>query len=627
MNVRLPDGTIIQNVPEGTTKVQLLQKLHANGHDIPGYMTQAPTQDAPAVNPFSLNTDRVEAVGQGIKNAAGGFVRSGMGIVSNLMRPIDALTGANDPNLSSLITGKPAPTAHEQRMARVDARFRNKYGINPDSTAFQAGKLGGDIAATAPIGGFLANGMRAVPMLAKFAPAVQSGGFSLGDAATGSALKNTLLRAGGGAVQGGAAAGLVNPADAPSGAMIGGMIPGVAAAGGKVGEAARQWLDDAAHKTMTRALKPTLKMHQTGQADTAVQMMLDHGINATPGGVEKIQNHISQLNQQIEDIIQNSSQTVNRSDILAALDGTRGKFMNQVDPMADVSAINGVADRFSAHPYFQQIEAQGVPLKEAVDTATLGKTQALQAAGKLKTFAAQQENLAHGGSVNLSPVQPENQLYMNAGKTGGNALSPSAYPVPFMPRVAGKYTNNLDRVPEGNSGYQDAMAAYEKRKADELAAQSALDNWQRMRGTIPVQQAQQMKQGTYRVLNGKYGEAGSAETEAQKALARGLKDQIARVEPGVAIPNALESRFLDTLKVAQRRANMAGNNSKLGLSALAPKSVGALAFLIDRNPTALSLLARSANKTGKSINQLALPDLMRQYGLLGAPSVALTSSR
>ena len=34
MDVRLPDGTIIRNVPEGTTKAQLTEKLAANGYDI-----------------------------------------------------------------------------------------------------------------------------------------------------------------------------------------------------------------------------------------------------------------------------------------------------------------------------------------------------------------------------------------------------------------------------------------------------------------------------------------------------------------------------------------------------------------------------------------------------------------
>ena len=131
-----------------------------------------------------------------------------------------------------------------------------------------------------------------------------------------------------------------------------------------------------------------------------------------------------------------------------------------------------------AHPYFQQVEAQRPALQEALQRAQLGKAQALQAAGKLKTFAAQQENLAHGGNVRLSPLQPENQLYFNAGATGKNVLSPAAYPTPLAPRFPGRYTENMQRVPEGNAGYQDAMAAYAAKKAEELAAQRALDKWQ-----------------------------------------------------------------------------------------------------------------------------------------------------
>ena len=42
MDVRLPDGTILQNVPDGTTKAQLMEKLSANGYDI-GKLTPVET--------------------------------------------------------------------------------------------------------------------------------------------------------------------------------------------------------------------------------------------------------------------------------------------------------------------------------------------------------------------------------------------------------------------------------------------------------------------------------------------------------------------------------------------------------------------------------------------------------
>ena len=41
MDVRLPDGTVIKNVPEGTTKAELTAKLQANGYDVAKLTTPA----------------------------------------------------------------------------------------------------------------------------------------------------------------------------------------------------------------------------------------------------------------------------------------------------------------------------------------------------------------------------------------------------------------------------------------------------------------------------------------------------------------------------------------------------------------------------------------------------------
>jgi len=51
MDVRLPDGTVIKNVPEGTTKRQLLGKLEAKGYDVDA-MTAAPAPAAPEPETF-----------------------------------------------------------------------------------------------------------------------------------------------------------------------------------------------------------------------------------------------------------------------------------------------------------------------------------------------------------------------------------------------------------------------------------------------------------------------------------------------------------------------------------------------------------------------------------------------
>jgi hypothetical protein len=77
--------------------------------------------------------------------------------------------------------------------------------------------------------------------------------------------------------------------------------------------------------------------------------------------------------------------------------------------------------------------------------------------------------------------------------------------------------------------------------------------------------AQAMKQGTYNILRNKYGEQGSATVEAQKALARGLKEEIAKQFPEISNLNAAESRLLDLAPTLERAVNRISNNHTLGI--------------------------------------------------------------
>jgi len=117
--------------------------------------------------------------------------------------------------------------------------------------------------------------------------------------------------------------------------------------------------------------------------------------------------------------------------------------------------------------------------------------------------------------------------------------------------------------------------------------------------TIPVQLAQKLKQGTYKVLSGKYGESGSAATEAQKALARGLKEEIAVEVPEIANLNKEESKLIDTLNVTERRALMDLNKNPAGLSLLTTNPTKFAAFMADKSALFKSLLARTLNRTSQ----------------------------
>lgn len=110
---------------------------------------------------------------------------------------------------------------------------------------------------------------------------------------------------------------------------------------------------------------------------------------------------------------------------------------------------------------------------------------------------------------------------------------------------------------------------------------------------IPAELAHEIKRGTYKALTSKaYGEVGSASQEAQKQLARGLKEEISAAVPATVAPQAEQSMLMNIYNVVNRRAMQAQNNNPLGLTALAGTPAGAAAFAADRSQLAKSLLAR-----------------------------------
>lgn len=153
--------------------------------------------------------------------------------------------------------------------------------------------------------------------------------------------------------------------------------------------------------------------------------------------------------------------------------------------------------------------------------------------------------------------------------------------------VAAKFKNQVNPTPDLN-----AIANI----ADDFANHPSIKG-----DAIPVQLAQQLKQGTYRVLDKKYGQLGSADVEAQKGLARGLKNEIGKVVPEVTGLNAQESALFKTLDVAERRAFMEANKNPVGLSALTTSPAKFALFMADRSAGFKALMARAMNRVGESL--------------------------
>lgn len=114
--------------------------------------------------------------------------------------------------------------------------FNAGYG---GSTAASIGRVGGQIAATLPVGGALGAGVRAAgvaaaaPRVVALGDAIGSGGMAAGDAGIGTRML-------GGAINGGATSGLVDPDQVGAGALIGGATPAVVRGLGAAGYAAQK---------------------------------------------------------------------------------------------------------------------------------------------------------------------------------------------------------------------------------------------------------------------------------------------------------------------------------------------------------------------------------------------------
>jgi hypothetical protein len=132
---------------------------------------------------------------------------------------------------------------------------------------------------------------------------------------------------------------------------------------------------------------------------------------------------------------------------------------------------------------------------------------------------------------------------------------------------------------------------------------------------IPVEQAQAIKQGTYQQLKKKYGQIGPASVEAQKALARGIKEELETQFPEIHDLNARESSLIGLDKSLDRAVNRIENWEQFGIGtpimAGAAKAVtgstgvGAVAGVMAavlRNPMLKSKIAIALNRQGVPLN-------------------------
>jgi hypothetical protein len=161
----------------------------------------------------------IEAVSQGIISGGGNVMLGGQRLLG---KGLSAL-GATD---TGAFLQEDAARRLAQSQATV-APFKREFPILTG-----AGELGGEVLGTSPVGMALAAPLRAIPAAAPLAQSIRTGGFSTGrtvaNAPAAARVSNLGTRVAGGAITGGATAALINPAEAETGALVGGTVAAVA---------------------------------------------------------------------------------------------------------------------------------------------------------------------------------------------------------------------------------------------------------------------------------------------------------------------------------------------------------------------------------------------------------------
>jgi hypothetical protein len=141
MDVRLPDGTVIQNVPDGMSKADLTAKLKTNGYDIAKLETSAVNQ-IPGVNPNMAQPAPEKPLT--LREKISGAIETPFAVGANILSaPVTYLAGAGGPEfqraVSKEITYQPRTQLAQEAVQGV-AKLAEESKIPPYMTPMRFGQ-------------------------------------------------------------------------------------------------------------------------------------------------------------------------------------------------------------------------------------------------------------------------------------------------------------------------------------------------------------------------------------------------------------------------------------------------------------------------------------------------------
>lgn len=218
-----------------------------------------------------------------------------------------------------------------------------------------------------------------------------------------------------------------------------------------------------------------------------------------------------------------------------------------IDPLNVAGAAASKVSNFGAKRIAPQLEASS----ERLYQSALKPSKSIEARNPdvIKAGLSERIPVSEKGYdqalIRLEKLNKEIKAKIKAGAKQGMTIDP---------KIVASHTDEVKTRFSKQVAPQQDLAAIDQKRQDFLNHPD-LANYP---NGIPLDVGQEMKQGTYRQLKGKYGQERAAAIETEKALARGLKDEIAKQLPEIANLNVRDSRLMaleDALSDFVHRSN------------------------------------------------------------------------
>jgi len=266
---------------------------------------------------------------------------------------------------------------------------------------------------------------------------------------------------------------------------------------------------------------------------------------------------------------------------LAAAGATAGEAGALLDPVQAVVRGAAAAGRTVA----RAVDPYKIYQSAMKPAGFLGSNPDLVAKGNraIRTGVDQGIVVNQKGIDSIGPVIEElnGQISMmiEKGATKGMTVDPTAV-VKTLDEVIDRFrtvnpNKNMRAIIKAREEFLKSYGAkiVSKREMFGLPADDPLRN---ARQQIPLKEAQALKVKTGRVLRKAYGELKDANKEAQKALVRGLKEEIAAAFPEISDINALESELFNITPFLERAVKRINNRDLIQLTTTTAGTGGAV---------------------------------------------------